>query len=250
MFAIISGSIAIGCVNSPKNVTVTGDLECIDALNDVMAENGVFARRLQVNVAYHSFYMEDIAAKYAILIEEIVPKSIEGKPRNLGDALPVFSSVTITRLALESFSNPEYWMSKLASKVRFLDALSQISSYLLMQRPSKQTGKDLLIEFGPHAALQRTVKDILDKIVRSDNIGYDSLLKRDMSSLENCLEFLGRIRCSGYMVDLTLANSPRLKERRIFSCLSIFHRTHSIIHNRTGQGAGSVGISDAGTCEA
>lgn len=113
------GYIAIGCVNSPNNVTVTGDLECINALNDAMAEKGVFARRLQVNVAYHSSYMEDIAAEYAILIKEIVPKSIEGKPRNLGDALPVFSSVTGTRLALESFSNPEYWESNLVSKVRF-----------------------------------------------------------------------------------------------------------------------------------
>ena len=209
------GYIAIGCVNSPNNVTVTGDLECINALNDVMAEKGVFARRLQVNVAYHSSYMEDIAAEYAILIKEIVPKSIEGKPRNLGDALPVFSSVTGTRLAPESFSNPEYWVSNLVSKVRFSDALSQMSSYLLMQRPSKQTGKDLLIELGPHAALQRPVKDILDKIVRSDNIGYDSMLKRDMPSLESCLEFLGRLRCSGYMVDLTLANSPRLKETEL-----------------------------------
>jgi malonyl CoA-acyl carrier protein transacylase len=43
--------ISVGCVNSPKNVTVTGDIAGIEALREDMEEMGIFARQLPVGVA-------------------------------------------------------------------------------------------------------------------------------------------------------------------------------------------------------
>ena len=81
-----------------------------------------------------------------------------------------------------------------------------------MQRSTRQTRKDLLIELRPHATLQRPVEDSVEQAANSGSIGYDSVLKRDVSSLESCLEFLGRLRCSGYLVDLTSDSSPGPEE--------------------------------------
>lgn len=204
--------LTIGCVNSPNNVTVTGDLSCVDALVDLMGEKGVFARKLQVNVAYHSAYMEDIADEYSVLIKDIVPRSTSRASQVARDKPAIFSSVTGTLLPADSLSHSKYWLTNLVSKVRFSDALNEMSSYLLSQRANRSSGKDLLIEIGPTAALQRPVKDTLDQVANSKEINYDSLLKRDVSGLESCLEFIGRLRCSGHKINLAPINSPFSKD--------------------------------------
>lgn len=206
------GRLTIGCVNSPKNVTVTGDLSCVDALIDVMGDKGIFARKLQINVAYHSAYMEEIADEYWVLIKDIVPRSTLPAPKLTRDKPAIFSSVTGTLLPADSLSNSKYWLTNLVSKVKFLDALTEMTSYLLSQRANRSSGKDLFIEIGPTAALQRPVKDIVDQVANSKEINYDCLLKRDISGLESCLEFMGRLRCSGHKVNLALINSPVSKD--------------------------------------
>lgn len=47
----------IACVNSPSNVTVSGDVVALDALKALLDERRIFARRLKVEVAYHSPHM-------------------------------------------------------------------------------------------------------------------------------------------------------------------------------------------------
>jgi len=220
------GQIAIGCVNSPTNVTVTGDLESVDALTKLMDEQGIFARKLQVNVAYHSSYMEEIAGEYTGLMEGIFP------PVHSSDGPAIFSSVTGTQLAIKKFSHSNYWVENLVSRVRFSDALTHMISYLLDRRANKKSGGDLLIEIGPGSALQRPVKDTVEQIPNSENIVYDSVLKRDVSSLVSCLEFVGRLRCSGYRVNLALINAPSSKESdlQLLVDLPLYPFNHSQSH--------------------
>lgn len=56
--------LTVACVNSPDNVTVSGDEVSIDALKSILNENHIFARKLAVNVAYHSRQMNEIANAY------------------------------------------------------------------------------------------------------------------------------------------------------------------------------------------
>ena len=205
------GRLTIGCVNSPINVTATGDLSCVDALIDLMSERGVFARKLQINVAYHSAYMEEVADAYSELIRDIVPSSALPASHLAQNKPAIFSSVTGTLLPGDSLSHSKYWLTNLVSKVRFSDALTEMSSYLLSQRAKRSSGKDLLIEIGPTAALQRPIKDIIDQVAKLKDINYDSVLRRDVSGLESCLEFIGRLRCSGHQVNLAPINSPTTK---------------------------------------
>lgn len=177
-----------------------------------MDQKEIFARKLPVNVAYHSSYMEEIAAEYSSLIEDISPQSGLSLSKGHRRTPAVFSSVVGARVSPESLSQSKYWVTNLVSKVRFSDALSDMGSYLLDHRPNRKTGKDLLIEVGPTAALQRPIKDTIDKIKEAKDMEYDSILKRNVPSLESCLAFIGRLRCGGYKLNLALINSPTLKE--------------------------------------
>lgn len=102
------GRLTIGCINSPSNVTVTGDLSCVDALVDLVGQKGVFARKLQIDVAYHSASMEDITGQYSEFIRDIYPRSDLPASHNDRKVSAIFSSVSGTLLPADNFSHSEY----------------------------------------------------------------------------------------------------------------------------------------------
>ena len=207
-----SGMLTIGCINSPENVTVTGDLACVDALVDLMSEKGVFARKLQITVAYHSAYMAEIADQYSELIRDLLPQSDTPGSQFSCRKSAVFSSVTGTLLSGDELSNPKYWLANLVSKVRFSAALTEMRRYLLSQKPSRSGVKDILAEIGPAAALQRPVRDTIIKTSNTKEIEYHSVLKRGVSGVEICLDFIGRLHCNGHKFNLLPINSPTSRE--------------------------------------
>ena len=62
---------SVACVNSPTSVTLSGDVAALEELRAVLDERSVFARRLKVDVAYHSAHMnpafENILPRFPIL---------------------------------------------------------------------------------------------------------------------------------------------------------------------------------------
>ena len=61
--------VRIGCVNSPKSVTLTGPWSQLSRLEEWLKGKGIFARRLRVPIAYHhSRFMSAIADDYLRLI--------------------------------------------------------------------------------------------------------------------------------------------------------------------------------------
>ncbi len=223
------GRIAVGCVNSPNNVTVTGDLESVDTLVKCMEAKGVFARKLQVDVAYHSTYMEEIADEYSALLRELRSADGLSTSSQSREATAIFSSVTGTRLAPCEYTEVKYWVANLVSKVVFSDALADMNAYLLNQRTSRKSGKDIVIEIGPHAALQRPVKDTINENAQFKDICYDSILQRGVSGLESCLKLVGRLHCSGYRVDFTSIRSAKSQhpEPQLLSDLPQYSFNHS-----------------------
>ena len=136
----------------------SGDQVCIDELNSLMDRKNIFARKLPVSVAYHSSYMEEIATEYSFLIRDLWPRNNIPLPKGEYPTTAIFSSVTGREIAPEVLCTSDYWVTNLVSKVRFSDALSELSNYILERRQKSKTGKDLLVEVGPHTALQRPIK--------------------------------------------------------------------------------------------
>lgn len=198
------GRIAVGCVNSPKNTTMTGDKNVVDDLKDTMDRRQIFARKLAVDVAYHSTQMNEIAAEYRMLIEDI--DSATSNPPAC-DSPKMYSSVTGQLVSAAQLSKSEYWISNMVSKVLFSKALS------LMCQPadpkekpnirSMSGGINYVVEIGPHSALQRPIKDTV-----SSELDYSSVLRKDTSALQTAISLAGKLHCRGCIVDLMKVNFP------------------------------------------
>ena len=193
------GDLVVGCVNSPTNVTLTGDEDCIDMVKSLVEQKKIFARKLAVQVAYHSNAMTEIASEYAALIENISPGTEEGRSQYT----PVmFSSVTGRVVPAATLCQPQYWIENLVSKVKFSEALIATDLWMRTDRISSNDPKPAcIIEIGPHSALRRPVKDTIA------GLDYTSALQSGHSSLVTSLHLAGYLHCKGAKLNLPAVNN-------------------------------------------
>ncbi|PWY82065.1 putative polyketide synthase [Aspergillus heteromorphus CBS 117.55] len=177
--------LVVACINSPKNVTISGDAPQIDALQAVLDEKHIFARKLVVRVAYHSHHMQRVSETYR--------QAITGLKPGLSPAHPIamVSSVTGTRIALPTLLTPDYWVQNLTSPVDFLSAMTTLlhTSAQRIRRKLDLSHRDhftlnALVELSPHAVLQRPVQETLRSTPPPPPgpIPYTSLLHRTPST--------------------------------------------------------------------
>ena len=196
----------VACVNSGSNVTISGEQTSIDALKAILDAEGVFARKLMVDVAYHSPQMNQIAAEYLETIHGLAM----GQP--LAGSPIMISSVTGQRITPNELCESSYWVRNMVSQVRFAEAFEQLTLH------RAASGKKLgairqesiavyqLLEIGPHSALRAPVRTMLDALDRSKDISYDTLLVRESSALYTTLTALGRLHCLGHQVSFDHVN--------------------------------------------
>ena len=196
--------LTVACVNSNTNVTVSGDKAQIDVLQSTLDRNKIFARTLRVDVAYHSTHMQHVAEAYRLMIQDIE------KENTSAEANTMISSVTGARIAVQDLCSPEYWVSNMVSSVRFSNALGQLFSRSghRMRRKIDLSHRshlhiNMLVEIGPHSALQGPIRDILKDLPSSNNIHYASLMNRDHSAVKSTLNVIGRVKSLGYPVELS-----------------------------------------------
>lgn len=203
------GSISVACVNSPRNVTLAGSEKKLGILRSKLDQDEVFARRLKVEIAYHTNYMDDVASTYRSLIQEVG----SSKPSCIRAANPkMISTVTGEEICTDSLTE-DYWVSNLVSPVKFSDAVA----HLFDQTPQKknvnhETGEgmsvDQFLEIGPHSTLRGPLKETVKSLKNAKHIGYFSLLRRGEDSLATVLEAAAGLHCAGHEIDLAKVNSP------------------------------------------
>ncbi|KAF8241412.1 hypothetical protein K440DRAFT_656775 [Wilcoxina mikolae CBS 423.85] len=203
-----NGHIVVACINSPKNVTVSGSEAKINPLKDTLDQEGIFPRKLKVENAYHSPYMKEIAFDYWKLIRDIMPGDTTRNQECI-----MFSSVTGQKVSPDQLCQGEYWVTNMVSPVLFSEALSHLSSPAAAPKKAKILGGakqtnvvDHLLEIGPHAPLRGAVRGTLDTLSKSKKLGYSSLLQRQMSAVNTSLETVGGLYCLGYPVNLSALN--------------------------------------------
>lgn len=196
--------IVVGCINSPNNVTVSGEDAQLDLLKSLLDQDSIFSRKLQVNVAYHSPQMNAIAEAYLASMRDL-------EPGDLGVAHSIMiSSVTGTNVPLVEIGQSEYWVKNMTSPVRFSDAITRICA-LTPETSKKTLGKNQaavlvsdLLEIGPHSALHSPIKDILKKL--GADVSYSSTLVRSIPATETLLTSVGRLHCYGHSIDISKIN--------------------------------------------
>ncbi|PNP53839.1 hypothetical protein FNYG_15706 [Fusarium nygamai] len=58
------GKACIACINSPRSVTIRGDLSAVLEVEVMAKSDGVLTSRLNVDIGYHSHQMEPISHRY------------------------------------------------------------------------------------------------------------------------------------------------------------------------------------------
>ena len=195
-------NVVVACINSPRNVTISGGAAQINRLESLLNADEVFARKLQVSVAYHSPYMERAASRYLSLLGDLEL----GCPNQ---RMSMVSSVTGSQVSLEELGNTRYWTRNLTSPVRFTDALTQVCcSRKSGNKAFKSSGKasiNGIVEVGPHGALKRPVQDTLQH-AQAQSVTYIAALDRPISAELAFLNAAGNLHCLGLPVDISALN--------------------------------------------
>ena len=197
--------VVVACINSPNSVTLSGKEDQILFLMAILEKDGVFNRRLRVDVAYHSPQMETIAAKYKELIGSLDKGVQPSQPCSM------VSSLKARPVTADEVSDVQYWVDNMTMPVRFSEAASQLHVLFPAARgaASSTSSKRLVnsfLEIGPHSTLQGPLKDTLKTVKDGATVEYSSCLKRSSSACETLLTAIGKLYCRGHSVDLLKVN--------------------------------------------
>jgi acyl transferase domain-containing protein len=203
----VPGEVHVACINSPQSITVSGDVEGVDKFLDVLLAKGVFARKLQVDTAYHSPHMQLVAQDYYEAIADISTNSPTGDCK-------MYSSVSGS-VVEPSELGPAYWVRNLVSPVQFASAVQNLIRPLNEDSSrSEDNAVDILVEIGPHSALQGPTTQSLKAIGLTD-IPYYSALTRLQSGIETALTLAGTLFAKGFPVNFSQINQVVRKSQTL-----------------------------------
>lgn len=180
-------NVTIACDNSPKSVTISGDMKDVKAVVAAVKKSNrdVLARLLQVDKAYHSYHMAEIGEDYLSLIGEQVTGN---EP-----AIPFFSSVTGRLLNGKRNLESKYWRDNLESPVRFREAVTHLLKHEVGQNA-------VFLEVGPHSALAGPLRQIFTEV--SSPAPYVAAMARNQNCISSLLTAIGKLHSLSVPIDL------------------------------------------------
>ena len=187
-----SGQAVIACFNGPSLVTVSGDVDAISELQTITEEERLFNRRLKVDVAYHSPHMHDIAGDYLDAIKLIKPSE---------DCGVQFHSSVLGRQIGTGELTSTYRVNNMTDPVQFVDGVQSMYS--------KGNGPDILIEIGPHSALEAPIKDIMKTSDSIPNVRYFPSLVRNHDASLTTFSLASALHVLGCRLDFSAINDHR-----------------------------------------
>ncbi|KAI1778713.1 putative polyketide synthase [Hypoxylon cercidicola] len=216
------GYATVAAINSPQSVTISGDQSAIENVHKAADAQGLFARRLKIQMAYHSRHMEEGAAYY---LDAIKPYCVEDVFSLKGQDVsrPVFVSSVTGHVADPDDIDESYWVKNLVRPVRFLDAVQ--TAFTPREKGTASAGRgipSLVVEIGPHSALKNPIKQILElvQLQRTDRqqasaFTYVPTLVRGMDSDEAMLTLAGSLFTMGVPVELAAVNQTNMRNAHV-----------------------------------
>lgn len=247
--------VGIACINSPKNVTLSGDVEQLQLLEQLLQGAGIFARRLNVDMAYHSGFMMPIAQEYQDCLHHLQSDGSNS------DSTLMVSSVTGDVVYPADLTSPEYWARNMTSPVRFSDAISRLTAQsgkkrkVLGQKATRNTDPlhrkiSDMVEIGPHHALRGPVRECLQAVGLVEAIQYHPILTRTSlpsppTAPGDIMSAAGTLWTLGYPVDLLAVNSlPQDSTRALRTDLPEYSFNHAQVHWRESRVARNYRLRD------
>ncbi|WP_345025208.1 type I polyketide synthase, partial [Streptomyces sedi] len=152
------GRLAVGVVNGPASVVVSGDVDALEELLADCAERGVWARRVKADYAPHSHQVASVEAELLAGLAGVTPRT--------GD-VPYYSPLAGDWLDTAEL-DAGYWYRSLRRTVEFADAVSALAS----------AGHRAFVEVSPHSVLVAGLGELLG----DDGVVTGSLRRGDGSA--------------------------------------------------------------------
>ncbi|RSL77235.1 hypothetical protein CEP51_009247 [Fusarium floridanum] len=182
--------VVLACENSPSSSTISGDAEKVDQVVEAIKQKmpDMFARKLKVNMAYHSHHMVPLSADYHDLLKSDLPRLEQDLPPATAE---MFSSVTTKPLDASVIRDPSYWVRNLTSPVRFSPAVLNLLAV---------KGESIFIEIGPHSTLAGPLRQTCSQVSRPCH--YVTTQSRGKDSYAAFLSAIGKLYQGGLEMDL------------------------------------------------
>ncbi|GAB1313479.1 hypothetical protein MFIFM68171_03689 [Madurella fahalii] len=180
------GRLAVAASNSPSSVTLSGDIDTIEeALRILVDQDGVFARVLKVDTAYHSHHMLECTPGYIACLERCAITASDPSTKDYGSC--VWYSSVKPGLAIDPGSlSCSYWVDNMTNPVLFSQALGAA----LADNTSGLSSETVVaLEVGPHPALQRPATDVIRAM--GLDVAYSGVLRRGTDDMEAVCAALG-----------------------------------------------------------
>ncbi len=176
------GRISVAASNSPSSVTLSGDLDAICEARASFDGEGVFARLLKVDTAYHSSHMVRCAEKYMECLRKLRVRIQEPRKDCIWSS-SVHVEADLVNQPLDQLKD-QYWVDNMVNPVLFSQAL---------QASVHTSGPFALgLEVGPHPALKSAVSQTL-KATFDGSIPYSGCLARDGDDIETMSGAVGLV---------------------------------------------------------
>lgn len=176
--------VSIAAVNSPTTVTLAGDTQELDRLSEILTAEGIFNRKLEVEVPYHSPMMEPILEPMAQALADIRPAAPQ---------IPLYSTVTGGRVEGIAYG-ADYWPLNTRQSVEFATAIGAMIA----------DGYNTFLEVGPHPVLATSLRDCIKLADKDCRTAYT--LRRKTPELSALHRAIASIYTCGCEIDWTVHN--------------------------------------------
>ena len=179
---LLPASLDIASVNAPSLCVVSGLDEDLDEFRRLLAEKGIDATRVPINIAAHSRLVDPILKAFEAFLRSISLRA---------PTIPILSNRTGLPLSAEEATDPAYWVGHLRSTVHFANGMASLAA---------DPGR-IYIEVGPGRVLSSLAKaqggipanQVINSLPHPDETVDDRLY---------FLAALGRARAVGLEVDI------------------------------------------------
>lgn len=171
------GRINVAASNSPSVTTLSGDVDALQEAIQLLQEQDIFVRKLDVDKAYHSFHMFPAAEAYNKALRRYVIQ-----PLLEGNSTQWVSTVSGRWMDPGNGIPTAHWGENLQQPVLFHEAVKvALESWGLF---------DCVFEVGPNPCLKRPVKDIFAAEKQKSPL-YTGVLSRYKEDRLAVSDFLG-----------------------------------------------------------
>ncbi|MFJ4745696.1 type I polyketide synthase [Streptomyces sp. NPDC088775] len=173
------GSLSLAAVNGPSSSVVCGHVDALDEFVSALEGDGVRVRRISVDYASHSVFVEQTEEELLDVLADVTPRMGE---------VPFYSTVTGGLLDTTGL-DAGYWYRNLRQTVRFEETVRELA----------RRGFDAFVEVSAHPVLTVGVQETLDAAgARGAVCGT---LRRGEGGARRLLASLGEAWVAGTSVD-------------------------------------------------